>query len=385
MHPTARTWAEAPLPGDLPPGARATHLRALLAREGRFEHHLMVVARVGVAQLEAVCASEPLFFAHANVSDEWVLPLRTGDPLLDHAPLRVFLSDPETHRDVGRINHRVGDAVLHPHGWLHWPGRLRPPFSPPAFPPGQRRALPSVAFCASRPTPPAPDRPVPITRGREEDAKAYVDPPPPLGLVSLDALDARVGDATLTWREPPFAPPRGGYVLRPDGALVYLPPGVSLDLDAPALLLASDTEAAAPPPATWDRVPEAPFPPYELADPGALPVSVGGLRAEAVDEDTVRLDLAESSAQVPRHWLARMLFRIALHTLVVDGAKRPLPTTGFGYVETYGGFFYDDRDGAHRVGLRDGDSVVIPPGDLSSTLEALYRAVAPRGYVEDVR
>ena len=89
MHPTARTWTEAPLPGDLPPGARATHLRALLAREGRFEHHLMVVARVGVAQLEAVCASEPLFFAHANVSDEWVLPLRTGDPLLDHAPLRV--------------------------------------------------------------------------------------------------------------------------------------------------------------------------------------------------------------------------------------------------------------------------------------------------------
>jgi hypothetical protein len=41
-------------------GVRRTNLRALAARPGRFEHHLVVVARAGDAQLEMATASEPL-------------------------------------------------------------------------------------------------------------------------------------------------------------------------------------------------------------------------------------------------------------------------------------------------------------------------------------
>lgn len=384
MHPTARTWGPATLP-KVAPEIRATHLRALLAREGRHEHHLMVVASVGEAQLEAVCATEPLFFAHANVSDEWVIPLRTGDPLLDAAPLRVFLSDPTTNEDVGRLNHRVGDAVLHPHGWLHWPGRLRPPFEAPAFPDGRRRALASVAFCASVPLPPRPDRPTPVAPGREADAKAYVSPPPPLSLVDVEHLDAHIGDAHLRWSEPPFAPPRGGYVLTPEGALFFVPPGQSLPLPSGALLLSSATRDAHPPPRAWERVPDRPFDVYEAHPPLALPLDLGDLHASALDERAVTLRIQSSAAVVPRHWLARMLFRIALHTLVVDGVRQPLPRPCLGYVETYGGFYYDDRSGDHVLGLRDGASLSLPPESLASTLESLYRAVAPRGYVEDPR
>src|SRR5690606_14265154 len=78
-HPITKSWAlppsdRAPLPAPL----LRTNVRALAARPGRFEHHLVVVARIGAAQLEQATASEPLYFAHANVSDEYALPLTTG-------------------------------------------------------------------------------------------------------------------------------------------------------------------------------------------------------------------------------------------------------------------------------------------------------------------
>ena len=57
-----------------------TNLLELASRPGRFEHHLTVVARVGDAQLEIATASEPLYFAHVNVSDEYAMALPTGDP-----------------------------------------------------------------------------------------------------------------------------------------------------------------------------------------------------------------------------------------------------------------------------------------------------------------
>ena len=50
------------------PASRRTNLRELAARPERFEHHLVVVARAAGAQLEIATASEPLYFAHVNVS-----------------------------------------------------------------------------------------------------------------------------------------------------------------------------------------------------------------------------------------------------------------------------------------------------------------------------
>jgi hypothetical protein len=66
-----------------------------------------------------------------------------------------------------------------------------------------------------------------------------------------------------------------------------------------------------------------------------------------------------------------MLFRAALHPPVL------------GYVETYGGFFYDDRvPAAVRVGLRVADALVLPHAEARALVEALYRAVPPEGYTE---
>ncbi len=74
---------------------------------------------------------------------------------------------------------------------------------------------------------------------------------------------------------------------------------------------------------------------------------------------------------MPRHWLARMLFRIALHPPVL------------GYVETYGGFFYDDRTaGRARIGLRTGGEVQLSHPDAMALVEAMYRAVPADGYTE---
>src|SRR5262249_3119983 len=130
-----------------------TNLLDLASRPGRFEHHLTVVARIGEAQFEIATASEPLYFAHINVSDEYAIGLPTGDALIDGFPLRTFLADAPTGQDVARYNHRVGDVVLHPLGFTHWPGRLRPPFAPVVPPPGMRRCGTSLVFCACAPTP----------------------------------------------------------------------------------------------------------------------------------------------------------------------------------------------------------------------------------------
>jgi hypothetical protein len=83
----------------------------------------------------------------------------------------------------------------------------------------------------------------------------------------------------------------------------------------------------------------------------------------------VRVSLGSATAEVPRYWLARMLFRIALHDYRL------------GYLETYGGLFYDDRAG-YRLGLRHGASLELSRSEIASAVERMYRAVAPDGYVE---
>jgi len=368
-------------------GVRSTNLRALAARPGRFEHHLVVVARAGVAQLEIATASEPLYFAHINVSDEYAIALPTGDATVDRFPLRTFVTDAGTLEDVARYNHRVGDLVLHPLGYMHWLGRLRPPFTPFVFPPGMRRCGVSVVFCASSPTP-GGRGPLGVTEGREADAKSYAAETPPLVLRETgregEGVVARVGDASLTLVARPVAitAPRGAYVVvleadaaGPHGAcdLLHVRPGAMVDGVgiARCLVFASETCDAEEPPASWDRVPSAPMRPFEDAPRSPLPVSRGGIEVTAVDEQRVTVAVGGRSAVVPRHWLARMLFRIALHPPVL------------GYVETYGGFFYDDRaPGAVRVGLRGGGEVVLAHADALRLIEALYRAVPPEGYTE---
>ena len=394
-HPNAATWILPPTREALPAPLERTNLRELASREGRLEHHLTVVARVGVGQLEVVAASEPLFFAHQNISDEYVIALKTGDAMVDGMPFRVFVSDAETGEDAARLKHRTHDLVLHPHGWSHWPGRLRPPFQMPPFPPGMRRTALSLVFCATRPTEPAPERRAWVSDGREADAKAYRAEGPPMLIAELarepEGPLGAVGDVTLSVEAPPFTPPNGGWVVvlegdTPEafaGDLVRIPAGASWSPPIErALVVASAREEPEPTPAVWARVPDGPF-----AEPpeGALPAAIGELVIEGVSADEVELRLGEVSARVPRYWLARMLYRIALHTSVVDGA-RGAPTPCFGHVETYGGFWYDDRSGGFRFGLRGGEgSAEVAAEDLLRVLGVAYAAVAPEGHTEDLR
>jgi hypothetical protein len=367
--------------------SRRTNLLALAARRGRFEHHLTIVARAGGTQLEIATASEPLYFGHVNVSDEHALALPTGDPVVDGFPMRTFVSDAKTGEDVGRYNHRVGDLVLHPFGLLHWPGRLRPPFTPFVPPPGQRRCGVSLVFCASDPGK-AAQAVSAVSPGREADAKAYVTPAPPLGLRDLAregaGVVARIGDASLELvvGGGMVHPPRGGYLVvleAEEGSahracdLVHVPPAASLEMTGVrrAILFTSEGQDVEAPPGAWDAVPPALFAPVEDAARGTLPVSSSGLVVSAVDAELASVAIGTGSAQVPRYWLARMLFRIGLH--------RPL----LGYVETYGGFFFDDRDpGQHRIGVRGLGEIALPPGESLRLVETLYRAVAPDGYSE---
>jgi hypothetical protein len=387
-HPYAASWrfpppARKPLPG----GLRRVNLHDLAARPERFEHHLVVVAAVGAAQLEIVTASEPLAFGHRNISDEYAMSLPTGDAMLDAFPLRTFLADPGSLADVGRVNHRAGDLVLHPYGLLHWPGRLRPPYEPMRFPAGMRRCGLSLVYCASQPSPPT-ERPLFVSAGREADTKAYGDDVVPFLLAETGrdpgATLAAVGDTTLELLVAPrhLALPRGGYVVvleaTPDslhfaGDLIHVPPGEAVPTEGllRALRLSSPSAAPADPPPSWTALPPPPFPVFEDAPPGELPVQIGSLAVEAASPTavTVRIDGA-SAGEIPRFWLARMLFRVALHGYAI------------GYVETYGGFYYDDREGRHRLGVRGHGHVDLTDEAMRAALPRLYRAVAPAGYTE---
>jgi NAD(P)H dehydrogenase (quinone) len=396
-HPTSRSWTfPAAKRAAMGGGVERTNLRELVARPGRYEHHLLVCATIDGVQLEVATASEPLYFAHINLSDEYALALPTGDELVDRFPLRTFLSDPVTGADVGRYNHRIGDVVLHPEGLLHWPGRLRAPYEPFDFPPGMRRAGLSLVYCASIPTPATPCA-VPRPLGRSEDAKAYVTPPPPMVLASTRGAPgvlAQIGRTTLSLLELPeaIAPAHGGWVvvMEADAGSVHaacdllrIPEGATLEGAGiiRALLLASTDAGPDAVPASWSSVPTAPFAAFEDTPPMTLPMQVATMRIEEASASTVAITLGDARAEVPRYWLARMLHRIALHGLRV------------GYAETYGGFFIDDRGDDVRMGVRanagerassdaGAGAVTVARGEALAVIEALYRAVAPAGYRE---
>ena len=390
-HPAARSWAfPPPARGQLrAEGIERTNLRELAARPDRFEHHLVVCASIDGVQLEITTASEPLYFAHINVSDEYALALPSGDEFVDRFPLRTFLSDPLTGEDVGRYNHRIGDLVLHPERWLHWPGRLRPPYEPFDFPPGMRRAGLSLVYCASSPTPPT-WCPLPVPAGRAADVKAYREPGPPMVLASMRGEArplATIGTTTLALVELPetLAPPHGGWVVvleaTPDSAhaacdLHRIAPGAVLDGAGivRALVFASDAAPPDPVPPSWSAAPAPPFAPWEDAPPGALPFAELGLEAVFRSASMAAVTVGKTTADVPRYWLARTLFRIALHQLRL------------GYVETYGGFFVDDRGtGPVTIGLRSGEgreTITVARTEALAFVERLYRAVAPVGYLE---
>ncbi len=78
-HPTTKTWT---FPPERAPDANRTNLKELAARPERFEHHLTVVARLGVAQLEIATASEPVLitrvlFRGTVTTASWISPALT--------------------------------------------------------------------------------------------------------------------------------------------------------------------------------------------------------------------------------------------------------------------------------------------------------------------
>jgi hypothetical protein len=413
-HSTTATWV---FPPERQPRADRTNLKELAARPERFEHHLIVVAKLGCAQLEIATASEPLYFAHINISDEYAVALPTGDPLLDAFPMRTFVSDP-TGADVGRYNHRAGDLVLHPHGFAHWPGKLRPPYQGLDIPPGMRRCGVSLVYCASVPTP-STAHVVPLPAGRKrDDVKAYAPPTidgatqvaaPTLSMADLfkgpPGVVARIGNTELELVDKPIsiAPPRGGWVViltgdAPHAAcdLIRVAPGTVLAGDGieRALVLSGEAEPEPVPP-TWTELSPPPFARYEDAPAGTLPfryesrgsIASGSIEVEEQSPSMVivkvattrpldepgRLELGVAGVEVPRYWLARMLFRVALHDLRLN------------YVETYNGFFIDDSGDDLKLGVRALDRprfVTVPRADARALIERLYRAVAPPGYTE---
>ncbi len=391
-HPATQTWVFPPPRDAAPDGCRRVNLRELSARPARFEHHLMVVGQLGGAQLELVTASEPLFFAHANVSDELVLALPTGDPMLDAFPFRTFLLDEATGALVGRVAHATGQLLLHPHGWLHWPGMLRAPYTPPAFP-GPRRCGLSLVFCAATPTPPANFERL-VGDGLDNNVKAYPSAhhgsAPPFHLIDVfrepeGRVLAEVAAARMQlWVSPGPSPVVGaGYVCVLEASrdspfaacdLVYLDGPRALEGVRRALVFTAPE--ATPPPPSWDEVPTPLMLPFEDGAGLTLPLTVEGIELALVSDERVRVSIGASQRDVPRYWLARMLFRLALHGF------------SLGYLETYEGFFYDDRraaDSGYRLGLRDGEVVTVPRARIREAVERLYRAVAPPGYTERLR
>jgi hypothetical protein len=429
-HPATSTW-QFPAPGgdDL----ERVNLRELAARPDRFEHHLIVVAQIGGVQLEIATASEPLYFAHINISDEYAVALPTGDPLLDAFPMRTFVAPRDGTGELARYNHRAGDLVLHPVGHPHWPGKLRPPYEGLAIPPGMRRAGVSLVYCAAVPMA-SNARPAALDPKRAGDVKVYALPttvahevaplpgtdaresarspgsdvheparppgsdaredarrpssrpagdarPPTFSLADLlrgpAGIVASVGPTTLELVIDPsaIAPPHGGWAVVITGErpceLVRIPPGQSLAGAgiSRALVFAGDA-APDPVPPSWRAFPLPPFAPFEDALPGQLPFEHGELRVEAAGP-TATVRISDSTAEVPRYWLARMLFRIALHDFRL------------GYVETYGGFYADDTTDL-RLGIRGGASIAIPRSEALAVIERLYRGVAPAGYVERI-
>ncbi len=391
-HPTTEGWVFPP--PDRPAlgkGLDRINLREIAARADRFEHHLVVCASIGSAQLEVTTASEPLYFGHVNVSDEYALTLPTGDAIVDKFPLRTFLSDPTSGTDVGRYNHRNGDIVLHPVGWMHWPGRLRAPYEMFAIPPGMRRCGLSLVYCANVPTR-SSGITIPLASDRSDDVKAYVPNGVPMMLSALRGASGVIGSIRATTLElvenpPSIAPRRGGWVVVLEtqagvdhlaGDLIRVAPGASFLATGikRALVFSSQYSVPDDVPLSWRESSRPPFAPFEDRARGSLPLEVSELVINERSETLVTVSLRGVTVDVPRYWLARTLFRLGLHGLRL------------GYVEVYGGMFFDDHAGTSNgvhLGLRrdnQRETIVVARAQALALVERIYRAVAPSSYVE---
>lgn len=154
VHPAAERWEIRPGSLELRPGAEGfslLNLRVWAANPGQLEHQLTIVAEVGEAVIEAVCASEPLFFGHVNYSDEFNLVMPTGFGPIDRIDAKTYLFDPESGEELGCYQSKIGDIVLHPVGLAHWPGYLKRymDYRPPSK--AQRFRILSTVYCAKGP------------------------------------------------------------------------------------------------------------------------------------------------------------------------------------------------------------------------------------------
>jgi hypothetical protein len=77
-HFATRGWTF-PLSTRAPPAEdiQRINLKEIVARPDRFEHHLIVAASVDDVRFEVTTASEPLYFAHINVSDEYAVAMHS--------------------------------------------------------------------------------------------------------------------------------------------------------------------------------------------------------------------------------------------------------------------------------------------------------------------
>jgi hypothetical protein len=230
----------------------------------------------------------------------------------------------------------------------------------------------SLVYCANRRT---PSTPVPLAP--HGDIKAYATPAPPMALVPVMTASgpiAAIGPTTLSIVVAPkrIELPRGGWVVVVDGDrsgdLHRVDPDDSGGLDghgiARALVFASSTLIPEPIPPSWTGVSTPAFAPFEDRTVGSF--HHDDMKIDERSAHTVAISIAGSpSTEVPRYWLARMLFRVALHPMTLN------------YVETYGGLYVDDHDGL-RIGIRGSGATAI----TLAQLEQLYRAVAPPGYTE---
>jgi hypothetical protein len=227
----------------------------------------------------------------------------------------------------------------------------------------------SLVYCASVPTPSGGV----VVPASDANAKPYVTPAPPMSIVDVRThigVVAAIAATTLEVAVGKIAPPCGGWVVDLETLEVFrVAAGDGLDLRR-ALVMSSRSAEPDPIPPAWAALPPPPFAPLEDAPRSALPVEHGPLVVAARSEAIAALSLHEATAEVPRYWLARTLFRLALHDLRL------------GHVETYGGVVFDDHAGGDldiRVGRH---TVGIPRAEAMGLVERLYRAVAPPGYTE---
>ena len=248
---------------------------------------------------------------------------------------------------------------------MHWPGRMRPPYEMPAVPPGMRRSVLSLVYCANVATPhvESPDR---RPRGRQRSAREGLRRAGTADVARRRARTCRRGrsdrrdDARSRHRRGRTTARRLGR--RSAHARGASPrPGRPVRAGARAPVLVGDAEPDPVPPA-WAQLPAPPFAPLEDVPRGALPFTFGPLSVVERGDATATVALEDAIAEVPRHWLARTLFRLGLHDLRL------------GYVETYGGMSFDDHSGGDLdvdVGRRD-----VP--DPSRARPSVRRAPLPR-------